>query len=69
MTPSAIASRIVAYARAQADQLDGQDRYDCLILALGEMAKLRDDPRRRPSAFLRAIAILDERGGIVLGED
>ncbi len=57
LTPALVAGRIVAYARAQADQLEGMERYDCLILALGELAKLRDDPSRRPSAFLRAINI------------
>lgn len=58
-TPAAVANRIIAYARAHVDMLEGQDRYDCLIMALGELAKMRDDPKRRPSAFLRAIEILD----------
>jgi hypothetical protein len=68
MTPSQIASRIVAYARAQADQLEGPERYECLIMALGELAKVRDEPKRRPSAFLRAIAHLED-GAVVRGED
>lgn len=59
-TPDLAAKRILAYARAQADELSWTDRYACFNQVIAALAGIRDEPSKSPSGFMRAVAVLRE---------